>query len=511
MKNKLIATGVLGVVSVLGLSACGDDITKNYVSDPSAIVDGDTLTITEVVKNYDTLTSTEVVKKYDTLTVTEVVKKRDTVTVKEILKTLDTLKTTIVLTDTVLKTDTLTSTVLVRDTIRDTIKVEIVPEAPIEELVYGTVDLSYAQFYYGDINDVAPEFTASKGSYTVATPSADEYDVYTSATNSKGPSYKQSIFSTDAADIKVEGAKSAFLGIKAANVAINKALLEDVKKNGSENDKSDLYKLVSAANWEESAAEPKTYKVINSDGTLSKTQGKVALRSTSDAELVQNSSFGHYQVNLPGYLLNEASTDNIQGIIVETDAGEKYALRGLANIWLDVREFAFSVEPLTLGHGGGQAIYAPFVGVDGKFLKKVTYLLKDEASVEIETDIYLPLNSKIVTGKGNITETPGRGGTINYSVDGFEQTSEFTVGETIVFQVDKVARSASLKLIAYALGKTSTPVENGGKFSSSSKNVVFNTADLEPGTYTFKFEDASGIQLAKNVSVTIVAAPETPK
>ena len=92
MKNKLMATGVLGVVSVLGLSACGDDITKNYVSDPSAIVDGDTLTITEVVKNYDTLTSTEVVKKYDTLTVTEVVKKRDTVTVKEILKTLDTLK-----------------------------------------------------------------------------------------------------------------------------------------------------------------------------------------------------------------------------------------------------------------------------------------------------------------------------------------------------------------------------------------------------------------------------------
>ena len=489
--KKTLATGVLGLATAFGLNACGDDITKNYASDASAVVDGDTLTITEVVKKYDT------------------------VTVSEVLKSLDTLKTTIVLKDTVTETDTLTSTVLVRDTIRDTIKVEVVPESPTEDLVYGTVDVSYAQFFYGDINDVDPEFAATEGNYAASAATADEYDVYTSASKSKGASYLQSNFSTDAADIpEVEGAQSVFLGLKAVNVAINKALLEDVK-NSKETD-SDLYKLVNAATWDENATAPVTYKVINSDGTLSKTQGKVAVRSVdaSSIDLVQIQGYGNYQVNLPGYLLNEASTDNVQGIIIETDAGNKYALRALANIWLDVREFAFATAPFTLSHGG-QAVYEPYKDVDGKFIKKITYLLKDESSVEISTDLYVPLNSDVTAGKCEIKATSGKGG-MNYSVaegSTFEATSQFTAGDTIVFQVENVARAAALKLSDYGTpsGKTVNYVgyTAGGAFSINSKLVIFDTDGLAAGTYTFKFEDASGIQLAKTVTVTVAAAPES--
>ena len=128
MKNKLYTLGVTGFAAAVtfGLSPCGDDVTKYYDSEGAEVSISDTLLVSEVIKDYDTVKVVDVVTKYDTVSATEIV------------KSVDTVKTTVV----------------VKDTIRDTINVEVVPQVPEAELVYGTVDLSWAQFFYGEIISV---------------------------------------------------------------------------------------------------------------------------------------------------------------------------------------------------------------------------------------------------------------------------------------------------------------------------------------------------------------------
>ena len=449
----------LSCALAFGLTACGDDVTKYYDSEGQEVSITDTLLVKEVVTKHDTIVVTEVVTKKDTVKVTDVITNKDTVKVTDVITKNDTVKTTIV----------------IKDTIRDTIKVEVIPEIPKAELVYGTVNLSYAQFYYGEVNNVESELYATTGIYDkVSIPdSFDGYDAFTSATTSKYQNFGQ-------LDADVGEKTTELKGVKAVNVAISKALYEDVKKNGSESDKSDLYKLVSTMTVLDAA--PAEYKVINSNGVLSKTYGKTVSRAASPT-ITSNSNWGNYMVVVPGVEITEANTNNVQGIVLETEDGASYGLIHLGNIWMDVREFAFSVTEFIGGHGAQP--YEATTDIAGKRISKIRYLLKDAPDVTLSTSLYIPVQVPVT---GAVAED-------NSSIT-------FTADASI-----SNYRSASLKLISYSVGSgrnaVTTNIANGSAFSTRSTSIKFPTDGLKAGSYTFTFEDVNGIAATSKVKVTL--------
>jgi len=497
MNKSLLALRTAGFVAALtfGLTACGDDVTKYYDSEGNEISVTDTLLVTEVVKEQDTVKVSEIIKVPDTIKVTEVVTVYDTVSANEVIKTLDTVKTTIV----------------VKDTIHDTVNVEVIKEAPVADLMYGTVSLDYAQYFYGEVNDIDGEMNATKGIYKAPSASAvmDGYDAFTSATTQKYANFKQ-------ADVEVADGKAKFNGVKDVDVAINRALYEDAIANGSESDASDLYKLVKAATWSSEATAPVNYKVINSDGSISKTYGTVATRTPTTAVLNAASNWGHYMVEFAAADIFEVTSANVQAVVLEDEFGEKYGLIPSGHIWLQPREFAFSASEFTEPHGN-IGPYQQFAGIAGKRLTKVTYFVKGNRNVTLNTDMFLPFRANVSAGKGNVTVTPGPRGNTTTISDFTTEGVTFTVGETAIFNVDAVNSAATLKLTAYgvAAGRSVnyTSIANGGTFSATTPYIIFDSSILpaEGGEFTFKFEDATGLQATVTTKVTFAAAePTTP-
>jgi hypothetical protein len=470
-KTNAIRTAGFACALAFGLTACGDDITKYYDSEGQELSVSDTLLVKEVVKDYDTIVVTKVVTKKDTIKVTDVITKRDTVKVTNVITKKDTVKVT----DVITKKDTVKTTIVIKDTIRDTIRVEVIPEIPKVDLVYGTVNLSYAQFYYGEVNNVEPELNATTGIYDkVSIPeSFDGYDAFTSATTSKYKSFGQ-------LDANVGESTTELKGVKAVNVAISKALYDEIKKKGSKNSKSDLYKLVSAMTVLDAA--PAEYKVINSDGVLSKTYGKTVTR-TSTPTLTSSSNWGNYMVVIPGVDITEANTNNLQGIVLETEDGASYGLIPLGNIWLDVREFAFSVAEFIGGHGAQP--YKATTDIAGKRISTIRYLIKDAPDVALSTSLYVPIQLPIT---GAVAED-------NSSIT-------FTVDASI-----SNYRSVGLKLISYSIGSgrnaVTTNIANGSAFSTRATSIKFPTDGLKAGDYTFTFEDANGIAATYKVKIAL--------
>lgn len=493
MKKSVLALRTAGFVAALtfGLTACGDDVTKYYDSEGNEISVTDTLLVTEVVKEQDTVKVSEIIKVPDTIKVTEVVTVYDTVSATEVIKTLDTVKTTIV----------------VKDTIHDTIDVEVIKEAPVADLMYGTVDLSFAQFFYGEVNDVDGEMSATQGIFKApsATTVMDGYDAFTSATTQKGARFLQ-------ANTEIVGETTEFKGLLKVDVAINKALYEDVMANGSESDASDLYKLVKAATWSDDAKAPVNYKVINADGSISKTYGAVSNRTPSTAILNAASAWGHYMVEFAAADVFEVTTDNIQAVVIEDEFGDKYGLIPSGHIWLQTREFAFSTSKFTEPHNCVPP-YEQFAGLSGKRITKVTYFVKDNHNVSLNTDMFLPFRASVTAGKGNVTVTPGPRGNTTTISDFTTEGVTFTVGETAIFNVDAVNSAATLKLTAYGVTEgrnvNYTTIANGGTFSATTPYIVFDSSILPAagGEFTFKFEDATGLQALTTVKVKFEAAP----
>lgn len=171
-------------------------------------------------------------------------------------------------------------------------------ETALEDtLIFGTVNLPYADFYYGELKQIEPETDAVTGQYDVNDIVASfgyeaegMYDAVTSATTSKSKRFEATYFEEVETGVNI-------LGVANVNVAISKALYDDVQNaitNGTIC-QNPLVELVSAMTVSEQT--PAEYKVINSDGTLSKTIGNTVTAENVTATLTTISSWGNYQIN----------------------------------------------------------------------------------------------------------------------------------------------------------------------------------------------------------------------
>ena len=337
--------------------------------------------------------------------------------------------------------------------------------AETPDLVFGTVNLPYADFYYGEINGVEGEIDATTAQTDVADvveaaglEGEGMYDAVTSATNQKSTRFEQTYYEEDGEGVNI-------LGVANVNVAISPALYEDVQARieAGEECANPLFDLVSEMTVTETV--PAEYKVINSDGTLSKTVGTTTVAEGATASFTSVSVWGNYQFSVEGVELDAAT---VQGALIETSDGAIYGLEHEDNLWLQAGEVSFAVVPFTEPHGN-EVAYERFADLQGKTITKLTYMIANGDDIEITTDAYVNLQLEDgygITGDEEVT----------YSADGTSVNYELNVPEDSSYELTSVSCGRT------PVDMSTVTIEDG---------VITLDADNKAGSYSFVFEDAT--------------------
>lgn len=238
------------------------------------------------------------------------------------------------------------------------------PENPtvIEGYVYATVNMEYADFFYGELmgvgesSEITPDLSADKvASYR----EKGMYDAVTSATSTKSTKYATSWCETgvtnDEAETKDKNGNvtnTNLYGVKNVQIKIPKALYDNLYsgKDGAYKD-SKVIEYLNKADYSDQAFSTE-YKVLNADGTFSK---MFAADGT-----------------------------------VENKDGNNYGLLHSDNTWLQTQKFSWAVDDVFSVHGQNNVPNGRTDGLKaGNTITKITYLLKDSPDIVINTNTKL--------------------------------------------------------------------------------------------------------------------------
>ena len=370
--------------------------------------------------------------------------------------------------------------------------------------VYGTANIPYADFFYGEMNDVQQnaEMQLDAADPVTAAGYREEgmYDAVTSCTNSKSKRYDTSYYTEN-----TENGSVILEGIKAVNIAVPASLYNDAKKAIEEGKScsNQLLKIVSSLeNVSETAPASGEYKILNGDGTLT-------AMTTETKELNVESSFtasspwGNYQVSVEFGNNNpdQPTTANMMGVIFETSDGKKYGMEHSQNLWLRTGEIAFAVKDGFVEPHKNTIDSKRSAGLEGKTITKITYLVKDGADIVIPTNLLVKY--KLADGQG---------------ITGPEEKVVFTNNTFIPTEVQldyNVPESSSYKLTSVEYGGQVLSEGSYNDYTYDDSTKVLSVyggvfAKTGVGTYTLTFTDSSAAPY-EDITVPIVLSADDTK
>ena len=337
---------------------------------------------------------------------------------------------------------------------------------PVEEAktLYGKVNLPYADFYYGELKNltaVSNDLNADAVDKAASLRADGMYDAVTSSTKNKFKSF----FPTTYNSVNEDGS-GKILGVKDVNVAIDKALYDKVKKAiaDGKTSKNPLFDIVKNMTLNADNAQPKEYKVINGDGTLTATKGDGTVVSPATATISTINRYGNYGIKLSGEGIPAAK--DVDGVILKTSDGSMYAMKHLENIWVKTNEISFAVKPDFVEPHGNHVNYKAYTSIEGKTITEIRYMVHDGDDVVVNTSL---LCKKI----------PGAdtSASVNNAV--------FSEGVAVTSKVNAPA-DAAYKLSAVKKGKT--VLEEGKDYTVSGDKITFKKTDNTGiGAYTAVF------------------------
>lgn len=252
--------------------------------------------------------------------------------------------------------------------------------ADAEKYVYGTVNLSYADFYYGEVNDVAANAAMDLAAADKTSEDSGAmygYDAVTSCTTTKSKRYTKSYYEeTDTSSVKI-------YGMKDVAIAVPESLYKDAQAAIAANKtcSNDLLDIIGRMTV--TSEVPTAYKVLNGDGTLGKMSGvQTTVAAGASAAITTDSRWGDYQISVnyagaDGKTLLGAGQDLV-GAVIETADGSKYGLEHLENLWLQAQEIAFAVTDGFVEPHGNTVSYKRFQNIAGKTITSITYMYADQ-------------------------------------------------------------------------------------------------------------------------------------
>ena len=370
--------------------------------------------------------------------------------------------------------------------------------------VYGTANIPYADFFYGEMNDVAQNATMQLDAADPVTAAGYReegmYDAVTSCTNSKSKRYDTSYYTEN-----TENGSVILEGIKAVNIAVPASLYNDAKKAIEEGKScsNQLLKIVSSLeNVSETAPASGEYKILNGDGTLTAMTTETKELNV-ESSITASSPWGNYQVSVEFGNNNpdQPTTANMMGVIFETSDGKKYGMEHSQNLWLRTGEIAFAVKDGFVEPHKNTIDSKRSAGLEGKTITKITYLVKDGADIVIPTNLLVKY--KLADGQG---------------ITGPEEKVVFTNNTFIPTKVQlayNVPESSSYKLtsVEYDGQVLSEGSYNDYTYDDSTKVLSVyggGFAKTGVGTYTLTFTDSSAAPY-EDITVPIVLSADDTK
>ena len=236
---------------------------------------------------------------------------------------------------------------------------------------------------------------------------------------------------------------------------------------------------------------PANYKEVSLDenGNLvfSEVKGQEAKALTGvTAELLTQSSYGDYQLNLDGLPEDEITSSNVNAVVVRTTDGTAYGMRHLENIWRG-NELAWSTGYTDSVHGCPTSS-AHYTSMMGKTIDSIEYYTtKGLYTIDIE-DLYVPVkfaktedavkvaDSDISAGKTTIELNLQDDFDPEYSVDGLDVTVE---GNVLTYKAATETRAAgSIEPGKYTL----TVKDKNGKYADIVTSFLLTTTNM-PAAY----------------------------
>lgn len=343
-------------------------------------------------------------------------------------------------------------------------------DANIDKYVYGTANLSYADFYYGELNDVKEdaEINLDVEDKAASYRESGMYDAVSSATTNKYKSFFSSTYSED----NTNGQGGSIIGMKDVNIAVPTSLYENAKKAISDKKECSNKLLEIISSMKLSDTTPSEYKILNGDGTLTAMKSDVTEDTSDTLTIKTQSSYGQYEVdpvtseNSP--LSKLSAKDSLLGIIVEDKDGNKYGMEHLENIWVGGK-FAFAVTDGFKEKHGNTIDYKRHESLQGKTIKKVTYLVKDDADIVINTD----LKCKTLAGSDSIKATTN---------------DNFKDGATVSVDTTAVPSGSNYTLSSVRMGKT--VLTEGADYTYANNTLTIKATDnTGVGSYSMVFTD----------------------
>ena len=370
--------------------------------------------------------------------------------------------------------------------------------------VYGTANIPYADFFYGEMNDVQQnaEMQLDAADPVTAAGYREEgmYDAVTSCTNSKSKRYATSYYTEN-----TENGSVTLEGIRDVNIAVPTSLYKEAQeaiKEGKNCSNQLLSIIGSLKNVSETAPESGEYKVLNGNGTLTAmtTETKTL---TVDSSISTSSVWGNYQVSVEfgDNNADQPTTANMMGVIFETSNGEKYAMEHSQNLWLRTGEIAFAVKDGFVEPHKNTIDAKRSQGLEGKTITKITYLVKDGADIVIPTNLLCKY--KLADGQGII---------------GPEEKVVYTNNTFIPTKVQltyNVPESSSYKLTSVQYGGKALKEGSYNDYTYDDTTKVLSVyggafANTGVGSYTLTFADQSEAPY-EDITVPIVLSADETK
>ncbi len=351
------------------------------------------------------------------------------------------------------------------------------------DYVYGTVNMDYADFYYGELEGIVPSDRTEipvnaqdpvtsagyreTGYYDAATFATPRGFIYEKKWETWPGTYVQPI--VDEYGITVGG---QILGVADVNVAVLKSVYEAAKADPTSVVGEKVSKITLNA---DQSAVPISYKVLNSDGVYTRFVNPTApVEPVLDGAL--HTEYMGDDIWWEGKAMkHDNATQTIIGGLIEwtadpSDPNSERHVTGLKhdeNMYSDTW-IGWGMGPGNVGiYGGNETGWQRFDGISGKYLTKMSYILLNEdgsvtyynaSSAEGLLNPYLPNGIKKEDGS-------------HYGVE--LSHYEFTKERVLIdFALDVPTRADGTPEVDYYLTSCSAP---GVSLSCSGENATYRT------------------------------------
>ena len=346
-----------------------------------------------------------------------------------------------------------------------------------EAYVYGSVNLPYADYYYGELNVVAEDAEMNlEAEDPAAAIRAEGYvDAVTSATSTKSVKYGATYYTEN------EDGSVTVEGIKDVAIAVPQSLYDEATaaiEAGSTCNNQLLTIVGGMTVNEDQTVIPDEYKVLNGDGTLTAMVDVNEAVTVADAaiEITTNTKYGNYQLSISDDAGLLPDSDTMEGVVITTSDGVSYAMLHVDNLWLRTGEIAFAVEDGYVVHSVNTLKYKSFEDTIGKTITEVRYIVRGGSDVSFTTESYLPVLHEGTAAAESVPVTSG-----TFAVTLTDLPEDYAV----------TAAAADLNT-TYSAGV-----------------LTYDPAGVQPGSYAVEITDESGVYASISTSV-ILTTDELP-